>query len=534
MFFILTFVFSVASAGVLNSGVFRLDIVHYNDFHARFEETTVDYPICTTNDTNCLGGYARLYHEIKTLLKEKPGALLLNAGDTFQGTYWYTLLKWNITQKFINLLPNDVHTVGNHEFDDGIAGIAPYLKELRAPVVVANIDTSQEPALKDLYQPHTVLERGGRKIGIIGLITTETQTSSNPGRVKFLDPVEAAKREAEILTNKRVDIIILLSHCGLDVDKLIAKEVGENIDIIVGGHSHSLLWNGESPSHEEISGPYPVIVESEKRPGHKIPIVTASAFTKYVGNLTTYFNRNGDLIHFDGEPVFLNRSIPEDPEIKALLKPYQDELHAIVKEVIGEAKDDLIMTECGSGECAIGDIFADAVLDAAKEMKFSNLTNIAFLLRNTIRGSISKGDISRGGLINTLPFTNDMVSFIVRGEHLIEAFKITTSNAWVRKPFQGPWLPQVAGVKLKINLTNETPIVEVYVKDDDFKPLDPQGEYQVSTISFVLKEGGTFDVLRRNGRDFKVIGKDVDVVEKYIKKISPIRPLLDNRLTVIN
>ncbi|XP_045522524.1 apyrase-like [Pieris brassicae] len=527
--------FGSVSASVINSGVFRLDIVHYNDFHARFEETTVHYPICSTNDSQCLGGYARLYHEIKTLLAQKPGALLLNAGDTFQGTYWYTLLKWNITQKFINLLPNDAHAIGNHEFDDGIAGLAPYLAALHAPVVAANIDTSQEPALNDLYKPHIVVERKGRRIGIIGLITTETQMSSSPGKVKFLDPIKSAKTEADALTEKGVDIIILLSHCGLDVDKKIAKQVGENIDIIVGGHSHSLLWNGESPSHEEIAGPYPVIVESELRPGHKIPIVTASAFTKYVGNLTAYFNRNGDLLNFEGTPVFLDRDIPEDLAIKALLKPYQEQLHSVVKEIIGVANDNLIMTECGGQECAIGDMFADAVLSAGKEIADSNLTHVAFLLRNTIRGSLSKGEISRGDLINTLPFTNDMVTFVIPGKYILEAFKTCTTSAWVRKPFSGPWLPQVAGLKLTLNLTGEIPEVEVLVKEGgDYQLLDPQKEYQLSTINFVIKEGGTFDMLRKHGRDFKIVGKDVDVVEKYIKKISPITLSLDNRLTVIN
>ncbi|CAH2238888.1 jg13696 [Pararge aegeria aegeria] len=295
----------------LKNDLFRLDIVHYNDFHARFEETTISYPVCTSNDTSCLGGYARLYYEIKTLLKEKPGALLLNAGDTFQGTYWYTLLKWNITQKFINMLPNDAHTIGNHEFDDGVAGVAPYLAALQAPVVVANIDTRLEPSLNGLYKPHIVLKRRGRNIGIIGLITTETKSSSNPEKVKFLDPIATVQREAQILTDEGVDIIIVLSHCGLEVDKKIASSVGENIDLIIGGHSHSLLWNGNSPSKEFVAGPYPVLVKTEANPQHEVLIVTAACFTKYLGNLTVYFDQKGNLKDFSGEPVFLNRSIPE-------------------------------------------------------------------------------------------------------------------------------------------------------------------------------------------------------------------------------
>lgn len=188
----------------------------------RFEETSVNYAVCNTNDTRCLGGFARLFQEIKTLLRDYPDALLLNAGDAFQGTYWYTLFKWNITQHFINMLPNDVHVsryrytrilytsnantlsasssletvsdqlieifrmliiylvlqaLGNHEFDDSIEGLVPYLQALHAPIVAANLDSSKEPSLNGLYQPHVVVTRNGRRIGIIGLITTETMVS---------------------------------------------------------------------------------------------------------------------------------------------------------------------------------------------------------------------------------------------------------------------------------------------------------------------------------------------------------------------
>ncbi|XP_023948199.2 apyrase [Bicyclus anynana] len=530
---IVTFV-CVIEAAVVKQDLFRLDIVHYNDFHARFEETTVSYPVCVSNDTSCLGGYARLYYEIKALLKEKPGALLLNAGDTFQGTYWYTLLKWNITQKFINLLPNDAHTIGNHEFDDGIEGLAPYLAALKAPVVVANIDTSLEPSLAGLYQPHIVLKRRGRKIGIIGLITTETRTSSNPEKVKFLDPIAVVQREAQILTDKGVDIIIVLSHCGLEVDKKIASTVGENIDVIVGGHSHSLLWNGKSPSNEYISGPYPVLVKTDSQPDHEVLIVTAACFTKYLGNLTVYFDQKGNLKEFSGEPVFLNRSIPEDPEAMALLKPYTEKLRYLVEEKLGYVTDNFIAKDCGLQECAIGDFIADAWLDSAKNMKVSNLTHVAFLLRNMMRGSIPKGDITRGEVINVLPFTNTVITFALKGKYLIEAFRNCMSNYWVAKPFHGPWMPQVAGLRLTLNLTTNLTI-DVSVKEgDEYVPLDPEKEYQVTTLSFICKGGNGFDMLKNEGRNKITVGRDSDIVENYVRQRSPIVPTLDNRLIVIN
>ncbi|CAH2052262.1 unnamed protein product, partial [Iphiclides podalirius] len=524
----------LVNCAVLHKDIYRLDIVHYNDFHDRFEETTIYYPVCNSNDDKCIGGFARLYYEINSLLNESDNSLLLNAGDTFQGTYWYTLMKWNITQKFINLLPNDVHTLGNHEFDDGIPGIAPYLAALQAPVVVANIDTSAVPALDGLYKPHIVLEKRGRKIGIIGVITPETRTSSNPGDVKFLDPIAAVKSEAELLNRKGVDIIIVLSHCGLEVDKQMARVAGENIDLIVGGHSHSLLWNGEAPSREQVSGPYPVMVDTTSIPKHKVLIVQASAFSKYLGNITVFFNRKGELIDYSATPIFLNRSIPEDAEMKALLKPYKEKLHSLVTEVIGSATKDFLAPKCGSTECAIGNFIADALQDATQSLNVSNLNHVSIILRNMIRGSLAKGDITRGDIINVMPFTNKVVTIALPGRYLIDVFKTCMTNYWVAKPFSGPWMPHVSGLSLKFNLTQGVDI-DVKVKDGDaFQDLELDKEYQVTTIEFLIRTGNDFEVLKRFGRNLRVVGKDTDVLENYIKKMTPIKPSLQKRLVVIN
>ncbi|KAI5638780.1 apyrase [Phthorimaea operculella] len=635
---------NLASASVLPSArkpVYKLDIVHYNDFHDRFEETSVPYPICKTNDSACLGGFPRLYQEVMTLMKEKPDALLLNAGDTFQGTYWYSLLKWNVTQRFINMLPNDAHAIGNHEFDDGIAGLAPYLAALKAPVVAANMDTSAEPALnglykphviverngrrigiiglittdtmdhtlrhskrqssldtsaehgpvcrtviewslqtprhsrekwkKDwyhwtyyyryygpylaaleapvvsdnldtsaepslngLYKPHVIVERNGRRIGIIGLITTDTMTSSNPQGVKFLDPIETVKKEAQILTDDGVDIIVVLSHCGLDVDIEMAEKVGEHLDIIVGGHTHSLLWNGTSPSNETVSGPYPVIVHTTSKPEHKVLVVTASAMSKYLGNLTVYFNEMGELQSFDGHPVFLNRSIPEDPEIKALLQPYKELLSELVNEVVGFSSGDMLGNSCGAGECFLGDFVADSFLNASLEKYESILPSISFLLRNMIRGSLQKGEITHGGVINTLPFGNEVVTFVLQGRYLLEVMRETMKKYWVFKPFNGPHMPQISGMKLTLN-TTEASVVSASIRYGDiYEPLDPEQDYQVTCPSFLLKENGDYTVLKEKGRDVRAVGKDADIFEEYIKKQTPITPVLDNRLTIIN
>ncbi|XP_053617425.1 apyrase-like [Plodia interpunctella] len=530
--FLLSLLLSEIYCGVIND-LYKVDIIHYNDFHARFEETALLYPVCTSNNTDCLGGFARLYHEVQTLLKEKPDALVLNAGDVFQGTYWYTLMKWNVTQKFINMLPNDAHAIGNHEYDDGPVGLAPYLAALRAPVLAANMDTSEEPSLNGLYKPHIVIERKGRKIGIIGLITTATASSSNSHNVIFLDPVETARKEAKLLTDEGVDIIIVLSHCGLDVDRKIANEVGENIDIIVGGHTHSLLWNGDPPSGENISGPYPIIEKSFKNPNHNVVIVTASAFTKYLGNTTVYFDKTGEMVSYDGEPVYLNRSIAEDAEMKSLMQPYTDYVHSLVDEVIGTADADFLGTMCGAKECELGNLIADSFLYAGKQMNVSDLPHVTFLLRNMIRGAFSRGNITRGAIINALPFTNKLVTLSLPGRYLVEALAHCMDMYWEAKPFNGPWMPQVAGMRVTLNTVTKT--VEVSIKKGvEYVALDPERNYQVITMDFLSKGKNGFEMFAEHGKNVTYIGKDAEILENYIKMSPQVTPHLDNRLTVIN
>lgn len=109
--------------------------------------------------------------------------------------------------------------------------------------------------------------------------------------------------------NENCKIIIVLSHCGLDVDVEMAKTLGANVNLIVGGHSHTLLYNGQPPNNEISRGPYPVIVEREN--DRKILIVQASAYTKFLGNLTVWYDHNGDIQNWEGNPIYLDSNIPE-------------------------------------------------------------------------------------------------------------------------------------------------------------------------------------------------------------------------------
>ena len=218
---------------------------------------------------------------VNDLKENSTNVVWVNAGDFYQGTVWYTQFKWSVVSKFNNLLDFDAMTLGNHEFDDKIAGLVPFLKNQTCPFVVSNIDSSKVPEMEGLTVPSLKINRGGKVIGMVGYITPDTKFISIPEDLIFIDEIVALTAEVKKLHDEGVDIIIALGHSGYDKDIEIAAKV-PHIDIVVGAHSHSFLYSpstsSENPSVETIRGPYPTLVDNAA--GHKTIVVQAYAHTK--------------------------------------------------------------------------------------------------------------------------------------------------------------------------------------------------------------------------------------------------------------
>lgn len=166
-----------------NPDLFPVAIVHINDFHARFEQTNLLSNACKEEEEDtCIGGYARMVTVVKELMAkheaDNKNPIFLNAGDSFQGSIWYNVLRWNVTTHFLNLLPADAMTLGNHEFDHGIEGLIPFLETINSPMIVANIDDSEELSMQGLYNKSLVIDKYGRQIGIIGVIIKTSDVST--------------------------------------------------------------------------------------------------------------------------------------------------------------------------------------------------------------------------------------------------------------------------------------------------------------------------------------------------------------------
>lgn len=215
----------------------KLTVLHLNDTHSHVDPQR-------SGEYKGLGGVVEQAAYIDSVRKAdgKRNVLLLHGGDFSQGTSYFTKLGGNIEIDVLNAAGYDVVCLGNHEFDNGPVELARRLRNLDADVVCANYDFTGTP-LEGLVKPYVIVRKAGLKIGIIGLLTDISSVVDRKllGDMKYQDPAEVVNRYAEYLKNvKGCDMIFCLSHLGYTEDKAVASKI-RNVDVIVGGHSHTLL-----------------------------------------------------------------------------------------------------------------------------------------------------------------------------------------------------------------------------------------------------------------------------------------------------
>lgn len=251
--------------------------------------------------------------------------------------------------------------MGNHEFDDGVKGLVPFLNNVTFPVVTANLDLSNEPSMQHTksLKPSVILTAKGRKIGVIGFLTPETKHLSRTGNVTFIDEVESVSKEAKKLTSEGCNIIIALGHSGYQADLRIAEKVDE-VDLVIGGHTNTFLYNGPEPDEEKPEGMYPTVVNQAS--GKKAYVVQAYAYTKYLGDLSIDFDEQGDITRIEGSPILVDSSIPKaedvEKEVERMLQGMQDHTLSVVASTRVILKGDEKI--CRLAECSLGNLVTDA------------------------------------------------------------------------------------------------------------------------------------------------------------------------------
>lgn len=223
----------------------KLTILHTNDQHSRIEPFDASY---TRNPNQ--GGFARRASLIQQIRSQEPNLLLLDSGDIFQGTPYFNFFGGELEFKLMSMMKYDASTMGNHDFDNGLNGFLKVLPNARFPFICSNYDF-KNTVLDGKTLPYKIFSKNGIKVGIfgVGIKLDGLVGKKQYGETLYSDPVEVAQHYSGFLKNdQKCDLVICLSHIGYDYedepdklnDKILAAKT-ENIDLILGGHTHTFL-----------------------------------------------------------------------------------------------------------------------------------------------------------------------------------------------------------------------------------------------------------------------------------------------------
>ena len=276
--FFLAIVMALMAFACVQAKTRQLVILHTNDTHSCV------FPLNRHLADTMLagrGGFIRRVEMVREERKKHPDLLLFDSGDFSQGSSYYTLYKGDVEVGLMNLMHYDAAAIGNHEFDFGVENMARLFRKAEFPIVCANYDFTGT-ALEGLVKPYVVIRRNGLRIGVFGLspeLDGLVLAESCAG-VKYKDPVKAANDVARLLKEKeKCDIVICLSHLGWDIIGLDDTELmpqTRNIDIVLGGHSHTYFEELEYKGNLD---------------GRQIPNDQNGKHGIYVGKITVDFAR---------------------------------------------------------------------------------------------------------------------------------------------------------------------------------------------------------------------------------------------------
>lgn len=492
-------------------------ILHINDFHG-FAQPSLDPGM-----KKQLGGVAQLTELVNNLRAEKP-TILLSAGDMIQGDSWANLTSGASVIELMNVMKFDAMTTGNHEYDFGQGILKQRIAAASFPVLAANVS-----GLEGL-KPYTIIERGGIRIAVIGLVTMDTPETSHPDNtrgLRFAKPLASALELVREL-RRQADLVVLLTHIGHSEDRALAEALAGPLSaaphyamqlgnvLIVGGHSHTRV---EHPV--KIGTSY---VAQAWEHGKTLGIIDV---TVDAGKIVAC---NGRL-----EDIHPNSS-RGDAEVASLVRVYDDQVQATLGRVIGQAGIDLNQEGIRQRETNLGNFVADIVRQSAG-------ADAAIINSGSIRTGIRKGPITMKQIYAALPFNNYIVAVRFVGRQLRDTLEHGVSGV---ERGEGRF-PQVSGLRFTIDLakTAGQRVGDVTVNG---KPLDDRQEYTVATLDFMAAGGDgyrAFGEAIRSGNDFTDLGGALrssrltynnpgrwlrDVVAEKIEKNREVSPVVENRI----
>ncbi|UFJ43317.1 5'-nucleotidase C-terminal domain-containing protein [Brevibacillus humidisoli] len=473
----------------------HITIGHVNDVHGHIQEDSFNKEY----------GYAKMATLIKEWRGENDNFLLLDAGDTFQGTIYVNQFQGETVVPILNKLGFDVMAAGNHEFDFGHQQLIKLRDQLEHPILSANISKADGTGL---LAPSVIKEIDGETFAIFSLTAEDTPILTHPDNVEgltFKDPVEVAKATVPEL-RKQADHVILLSHVGYEVDKRIAENV-DGIDLIIGGHSHTAL---KTP--EKVNDTY---------------ILQDWEYGKSIGRADLFYY-NDELVAFSGGLVEYDETVTADPEVDQLVQEVVQKVDESMNVVIAKSEVALDGDRnfVRKRETNVGNLITDIMLERTQSIPGYE-ADVALTNGGGIRTQLDAGDITKKDLYSLLPFPNTLAVVEVTGEELKQALENGVSQV---EEGAGRF-PQISGMSFSYDPKKPAGerVVEVKVGDE---PLDLNKTYKVATNDFIAAGGDGYESLKKE--DFFNTGLTLySVMEEALIQKKVVNPQVEGRIVEV-
>lgn len=501
---------------------FELLLLHTNNINFHFEE-----------DENGVGGAAKalyLLNKFRDEAREGKGApvLYLNAGDNFSQTRAYTLDKWDIIADYLNLLRPDAICLGNHDLNAGLSSFTQFLQRLRVPIVASNIDFGPFRKLKTYVKRSHVLTINNRKIGIIGATTSRTKIPYMSKRISIKDEIDNVRKESARLHDMGVEIIILLSHSGCEIDETIARIV-EYVDVIVSGHKTSCS--------KKLRRFRDVVKRRDKR---YVPIVHDGGFMRRLGAIRIVFDERGDVVRFRGEPILLHAKIPLAKEMVGLNATIERFKRS--EEVLADSRTPL-SAKCHSDECNYANLLTDAICNHRsiyynkKDTYSWTDYPIAIINGGTVMKKIGKkGPLTMGDVMRTIYYDNTIVLLRIQGQFVRKALQ--QGLAWYGDR-NGGFL-HFSGLHVTYNLSTvgDDRIQRIFVRCSIcsipmYEKLKLKEVYNIIVNEYMYSGHDGITAFKDNQVDHKPQQDTLgSLLTEYLKRYKSVTPEHDRRLLV--
>ena len=505
---IFVFLFSVVLIGSLypQDNIKDITILHWNDFHAhdmpekrQKKDSTGKSYFYWYGGTADMLGYVNMFRNSNTLV--------LNAGDDFQGTPISTITRGKSQIELLNLYNLDAFVIGNHEFDYGQFALDSALQLAKFDYLSGNVYF--KPKGTTLGRSYVIRDVDGIKTGIIGITLPELPEVTLPkniSEVEMLNADSVIQANIDVLKGDNCDLIVLLTHAGVHNDSIFASKFYKDVDVIVGGHSHTPLFK-------------PLMVNG-------VVIVQAGSYGRWLGKLDLKVDTDKDTVvsHY-GKLVetVLDSSIYDKAAAKKVDK-MEDAVSGELKKVIGKIETDW---RAGySEESNLGQFEADVFKNAAG-------TDIGMINGGGLRKSLYKGDVTIGDIWEINPFGNTITTFSVSGKTLKE---MLLNNIMIRgekvKTGESAEILEVSGLTYSYDPrkvgSRGNVLADVKVGG---KEVEDDKTYSIATNNFVTEQFLKFFGEVSENISFKDTGMiDRDAIIDAVEKQKVINSVLENRI----